>query len=164
MTARLKARESAVMSLSADARLLKEQLETLQEEADMMRAALSTSASQRHSHKSREKGPYEPPHQKHDGSEAATESGRASLVVFDASQIPVELTSSLQDLNDVFSALGESSAGQELVSSLFKREASATTPTEVSIDTPMRSPKLRPGALKNLVRAALASPNRLTKK
>jgi hypothetical protein len=83
---------------------------------------------------------------------------RKSLVVFDASQIPVELTSSLADLNDIFSALHQTSSGKEVIDTLF---ASSSEPQVESAAETSSSPAVglkSQGGLKSLIRAALASP------
>lgn len=71
-----------------------------------------------------------------------------SIIVFDASKIPVELSSSLEDLNDVFVALQETTAGKEAIQSLYE-----TSPAK-----PISSEKVSGESLKNLVRVALSSP------
>ena len=74
-----------------------------------------------------------------------------SLIVFDASRIPVELSSSLSDLNDVFSALQETPSGREVIQSLYQ---STDAPDQTFSDPAKGEP------LRNLVRIALQSPKK----
>ena len=74
-----------------------------------------------------------------------------SVIIFDASKIPVELTSSINDLNDVFSALQETPYGREAIQSLYH---SAEEPIETSSDQEKGEP------LRSLVRLALRSPKK----
>lgn len=131
MSSKLKRREEMVVALTGKVKGLEERSKLLSDELEQLRAQQSTKPST---------------------SILKTKADRSdSVIVFDASKIPVELSSSLSDLNDVFSALQETPYGKEAIQSLYP---STEAPAQSLSDQEKGEP------LRNLVRIALQSPKK----